>query len=212
VYATVADLRAEGVTPLQADNARLRALIDEATAFIDEVTGRFFEPRALTLRLDGRGTPSLEPPVPPIRLDRVNVDGLEVPLGSESLIFVGAPVAPGFSGARMLLRGGRVFPRGEQNVEATGLWGYTERNGLPAGRTPPAIRRAAMLLVLRWIPYMGDVDAAADARNRWRLVEERTRDQSYRLDRVAVQGHITGDPEIDAALIRYRRPPGLGAA
>ena len=70
MYATVADLRAEGVTVAQADDARLEALIDAATAEIDRVTGWFFEPRALTLTLDGRGAPSLELPAPPRSMAR----------------------------------------------------------------------------------------------------------------------------------------------
>ena len=97
-------------------------------------------------------------------------------------------------------------------MELSGLWGYTEPDGTPEGRTPPAIRRACMLLVLRWLSPLGDEDAAGDARNRWRIVEERTRDQSYKLAPVRGSGAFTGDPEIDAILARNRRPLGLGAA
>src|SRR5690606_34186710 len=73
VYASVADLRDEGVSVAQASDARLVALIDEAGRAIDSFTGWFFEPRSLTLRLDGRGTPSIEPPVPPIELTQLLV-------------------------------------------------------------------------------------------------------------------------------------------
>jgi hypothetical protein len=211
VYATVADLRAEGVTPLQADNARLGRLILEAGQFIDRVTGWYFEPRAMTLQLDGRGTPTLEPPVPPIELWRLAIDGHEVSLNPSSVIVVGAPVGPGFDAPRLVLRDGRVFPRGQRNVQAEGWWGYTEPDGVPSGRTPLEIRRATMLLVLRGLPPLADAEAV-DARNRWRVVEERTRDQSYRLGSNGTPGPFTGDAEIDAVLLRYRRPPGLGAA
>jgi hypothetical protein len=211
VYATVQDLREEGVTGAQASDSRLLALLDEATRTIDRVTGLFFEPRPATYRLDGRGTPTLEPLVPPIEVVRLAVDGTELPLDLGSLVIAGAPVGPGFDGPRFTLRHGRRFPKGRGNVEAEGVWGYTEDDGTPTGRTPLEIRRACMLLVLRMVPLLADSEAASDARNRWRIIEERTRDQSYKLDRVSASAPWTGDPEVDAILARYRRPMGLGA-
>ena len=69
-----------------------------------------------------------------------------------------------------------------------------------------------MLLVLRSMAPLAD-DASFEARSRWRIIEERTRDQSYRLDpaRVAIAASLTGDPEIDALLALYLRPSPLGA-
>src|SRR5690606_19564178 len=169
------------------------------------------EPRSLTLRLDGRGTPSVEPPVPPIELTQLRVGGSEVSVAPEDLVVVGAPVQPSFDGPRLTRTRGRVFPKAAGNVEAAGTWGYTEDDGTPQGRTPAEIRRACMLLVLRWLSPLGTDDA--EARNRWRIIEERTRDQSYKLDRGSGGGStFTGDPDIDGIVARYRRPPGLGAA
>jgi hypothetical protein len=197
MYATVADLRAEGVTEAMAPDVRLLALIDEAGRAIDRVTGWFFEPRAATLVLDGRGAPSLEPPVPPIRLDRLEIGRMAVALPDE-VVVVGAPVGPGFDAPRITLRSERLFPRATGNVEAE-------------GRTPLEIRRACMLFVLRLLHPLAGA-ASTDARNRWRIIEERTRDQSYRLDGVKEVGPFTGDPELDSILARYRRPLGMGAA
>ena len=210
-YCEVADLRAEGVTEAKASDDRLAALIDEASRSIERATGWFFEPRLQTYRLDGRGAPSIEPPVPPIRIDRMAIGGSDVSLGSGDLVVEGAPVHPGFAGPCLTLLRGRRFPRGRGNVEVEGLWGYTEDDGSPIGRTPLEIRRACMLLVLRSLPQLGDADTAGDARNRWRIIEERTRDQSYKLDRAGQAGPFTGDPEIDGILLRYRRPPAMGA-
>ena len=96
---------------------------------------------------------------------------------------------------------------------AEGLWGFTEDDGTPTGRTPPAIRRATMLLVLRSMAPLSD-DASFEARSRWRIIAERTRDQSYRLGpaRDAIAASLTGDPEIDALLALYVRPTPIGAA
>jgi hypothetical protein len=212
VYASVADLRAEGVAAAAASDARLELLLDEATRLIDRLTGWFFEPRALTLRLSGRGAPSVELPVPPIRLDRLMLADAELPLDSSVLLVVGAPVQPCFDGPRLTLRHGRRFPHGRGNVVAEGLWGFTEDDGTPEGRTPLAIRRACMLLALRNLAPLAD-DASFEARSRWRIVEERTRDQSYRLDAVKQAARqLTGDPEVDALLAPYVRPSPLGAA
>jgi hypothetical protein len=211
MYATVTDLRAEGVTEAMAPDARLASLIEEASRTIDRITGWFFEPRALTLTLDGRGNPTIEPPAPPIRLDRLTVGNRHLSLDPYDIIVVGAPVAPDFVAPRITLKRRHIFQCGQGNVTAQGLWGFTEPDGTPQGRTPLEIRRACILLVLRQLyPLAGE--ASTDARNRWRILEERTRDQSYRLDGVKDTGPYTGDPEIDGILLRFRRPAGLGAA
>ena len=212
MYASVADARAEGVTEAQASDARLVALLEEATLLIDRVTGWFFEPRDLTLRLDGRGTPTIEPPAPPIHLDRLELEGSELSLEWDDLVVVGAPVPPRFEGPRLTLRHGRRFSRGEGNVVVEGRFGYTEPDGTSEGRTPPAIRRACLLLVLRNLTQLTD-DGAVEARSAWRIIEERTRDQAVKFGPAQQSvATLTGDPDIDALLAPYCRPMGLGAA
>jgi hypothetical protein len=215
VYASVADIRAEGVTEATASDARLEVLLDEATRFIDRVTGWFFEPRPATLRLDGRGAPSVELPVPAIRLDKLVVGTTALSLAPEDLLIIGAPVQPGFDAPRVTLRHCRAFPRGHGNVVAQGLWGFTEDNGTPMGRTPLAIRRACLLLVVRGLGQLGD-ESSFEARSRWRVVEERTRDQSIRFESAKQsqqqQRQVVVEPEVDALLAHYMRPSPLGAA
>ena len=196
----------------EASDARLERLLDEASRVIDRVTGWYFEPREATYLLDGRGAPSVEPPVPPLRLDALRVDGSLFSTDPEDLQTVGSPVQPGFDAPRLRLLNGYVFPKGLANIQARGLWGYTEDDGTPEGRTPLEIQRACMLLVLHRLPLLGDTEAADDARNRWRIIEERTRDQSYKLAAPGASETLTGDPEVDSILSRYRRPMGLGAA
>jgi hypothetical protein len=210
-YCTVEDLRAEGVTEAQASDERLLILIEEASATIDRLTGWFFEPRALVLRLEGRGTPSLEPRFPPIAIGRIGMSFETLPLDAEHLLVVGAPVDPDFVAPRITrLRG--VFTRGYGNVVIEGMWGYTEPDGTPMGRTPLAIRRACMMLVMDLLPRVADVDAWEDVRIRARILSERTRDQSYTLSPPARTEELTGNAAVDAILFRYQRPMGLGAA
>lgn len=54
-YALVSDLRAEGITEADATDVRLARLLRLASQYVDWMTGRFFEPRALTLTVDGSG-------------------------------------------------------------------------------------------------------------------------------------------------------------
>ena len=176
------------------------------------MAGWFFEPRPATLRLDGRGTPSLELSVPPIRIDRLMVGDAELSLAFDHLVIVGAPIQIGFDGPRLTLRGGRRFPRGHGNVVVEGLLGFTEPDGTAVGRTPRTIRRACMLLTLRTLALLAD-DAAFEARSRWRVIEERTRDQTCKLDRAAPSSlTLVGDPEIDGLLAPHVRPSPLGSA
>jgi hypothetical protein len=211
MYASVQDMRGEGVTEAQASDARLDALLYEASEAINHLTGWVFEPRDWTIRLDGTGRPALEPPLVPIVVSELWVGSQW--LQPDEYRVVGAPVVPGFVAPRIeLLRGS--FPLGQGNVLARGTWGYTEHDGTPLGRTPVAIRRACMLLVMRLLPPIGDQDAVHDARDRWRVVEQRTREQSIKFAAAAIASgwEMSGDPEVDAILTRYRRPLQLGAA
>jgi hypothetical protein len=105
-----------------------------------------------------------------------------------------------------------VWPRGQQNVTVQGIFGYTEPDGSPTGRTPELIRHATKLLVLRELPLLADIDAREDAQKRYRLTSERTRDQSYTLEALRLHGAFTGDPAIDNILVAFARPPDFGAA
>jgi hypothetical protein len=211
MYAAVRDMREEGVTEAQASDARLAALLAEASETIDHITGWVFEPQEWTLRLDGTGRPSLVPPVVPIALTELWIGSTL--LRPEEYRVVGAPVMPGFIAPRIeVMRA--IFPYGQGNVLAVGTWGYTEPDGTPLGRTPWAIRRACMLLVMRLLPKVSDQEALQETRDRWRLVELRTRDQAVKFgsDRAASARVQSGDPEVDMLLIRYLRPIQLGAA
>ena len=112
-----------------------------------------------------------------------------------------------------------VFPTGTQNVRVSGVFGYTDPNGTLYGRTPRDIIHATMLLVMRELYKLTDVDKREDAQRRWRLLSETTRDQSYKLNQlsgstggVGGAGWLSGDPAIDNIIIRYLRPISLGAA
>jgi hypothetical protein len=112
-----------------------------------------------------------------------------------------------------------VFSKGVQNIEVVGVWGYTEdvHSGTPWGDTPTLIRHATKLLALREIPTLKPtgVDPACreDSAIRSRIIEEKTREQSYKLAPIRKFGaQYTGDPEIDMLITMFTRPPSIGAA
>ena len=207
MYATVHDLRFESVEVERASDERLTTLLLEASGLIDRVTGSFFEPRAVELRLSGRDAPSIYPPHPPVALTELWVWDEQLDL--DIVEVVGAPVMSWSDGPRITRRHG-VFSRGNGNVRAIGTWGDVERDVAGAWQTPLPIRRAAMLLALRWVGPLAD---ETERRAPWRVVAEATRDQSVRYSDGGVgERPLTSDPEVDALLWPFVRRSQIGAA
>lgn len=125
-YCTIQDVRDEGVTTDQAADERLARLIARASAYIDLVTGKTFEPT-------------------------------QTPEGA--------------------------------TIE-----------------TPILIQEAAIKLVIRELPLLGDAAGQEDKR-RSRIVSETTDDHDYTLAEAAASGGFTGDPEIDGILAFFQAPP-----
>lgn len=238
-YAFVQDLRDEGLTNTTTyPDAWVQAKIMSASRFIDMATRRFFYPKELTLRLDGRGGPMLLLSDPIIAIEYVKQEIAPFYDGDFSLLEGDSyrvynrhltqqlnepddranPKIELFNPGYLRLRGAGgyaplVFPRGQQNVEIKGWFGYTDYDGTSKGKTPEMIRFVCKLLVLR------DVDKLtqrSDARIRSRIISESTRDQSYTLEGLGalklVGAGFTGDPEIDNILSYFTRPPAMGAA
>lgn len=215
-YATIQDLRDEGVTSEQASDARIRLALGTATATVERLTRQWFEPRPMTLVLDGTGRNALELRVPVAAVAEVRIDGVAVPAG-DLVIYarhLDGMLSPDDRRAPSVgLRGGR-FPRGQQNVEVDGVFGFTEAlgSGFDVGATPWLIRHVTKLLAMRELEQLTSPDRAA-ARNGHRVIEEQTRDQRYVL--APMQGSTfmgaTGDPEIDGILVLFRAPIGIGS-
>lgn len=207
-YATIADLRAEGVTEAQADDARLELLIEEATLEIDEWTGWWFDVQDRTLTLSGRGTVSLGLPAPAIDLTSVAVDEVEVDLDDVDVIGP-SPVPAGVydEGPAIEIAGG--WERGRRNVVVSGSFGYREDDGTAEGRVPRAIRRACMLIVLKRVTPLAEDDGARDAH---RVTAQSTGKQSVSFaPRTKADAPFTGDAEIDQIIMRFSKPMGMGA-
>lgn len=242
-YCLLSDLRAEGVTTSDASDARAIRSIQKASQLIEMYTGRFFEPRYLDLRFDGTGGRFLMLTVPVVAVEGFSLTtlGVNEPLETPDPDFfrvynrhLTGLLSPddrndpkvelfatdwaGHIGIVSSLGTWEHYPRGRQNIRVLGVFGYTEPDGSPFGTTPPLLRQVAAKLALREMWKLNDRDAQEDAKWRWRLTSERTRDQAYTLADPKGSGSsgagagFTGDWEIDSVLASFKRPPQLGSA
>jgi hypothetical protein len=240
-YATVQQLRDEGVTTAQSTDAQLLTKIRRMSALIDRWTGRWFYPKSTVLTLDGTGKNMLLIGPPIISISQVKLLGQGAVLITASDDIVDLPEIRVFNrhltqglldpddrnspkiqwltfesyGERAIEIVNRgLFPRGVQNIEVTGVFGYTDPDGTPAGKTPDLINWACMQMVVRDLAPLGDTDARDEQAMRGRMTSLRTRDQSitWSAQTVKNSGTWTGDPQIDGIIASYRRPPTLGAA
>lgn len=144
-YTTVDRLRAAGITPTQASDARLRELIAVATATVDGFTGRHFEPRPKTVRIDGTGKDVLLLNEAIVEITGVairywNLDAPPDPISVEDVVVYNRHLVEG-----LLDPDDRENPRiatgtfdqpddmfftdwsrGRKNIEITGWFGYTD--------------------------------------------------------------------------------------
>jgi len=242
-YALVADLREDGLLD-SVDDARAQQAIVIASRMIEQVTGRFFEPRAQDLLVEGKGARALLFDQPIVGVEQILIgtepsftpdlvvdsdyyrvfnrhltQGLTSPddRNSPKIEFIHQDDLNGVYDWRFQPVSGFSirsfsFPPGVQNVLVKGVYGYTEPDGTPWGATPVLIRQATKMLARRYLPKMSD-ECGDDARDGWRIVEERTRDQTVKMaDPRKFGSQVIGDPDIDVLLVMFTRPPALGAA
>lgn len=237
-YALIAAMREEGVTVEHVSDARLWRLIGEATRYIEMTTHRFFAPRRMTLLLDGHGSRKLNISHPIVGIESVLVGSTPSVDITDALRIYNRHVTMGMLSPddreapriELLLEQGYVgggygysfpnvafssgyFPNGTQNVQVTGVFGYTDSDGLGgAGVTPGPISEVTKMLVMRKLPKLTEGEERFEAAHRHRLTSERTREQSYTLAAAkAGQGGFTTDWEIDQILEAYCAPIGIAS-
>lgn len=233
-YCMVTELREEGVTLTQATDLKLILLINEASRYVEWATRRFFEPRRQAIAVDGRGGVLLMLGQPIVALDAVE---LVSPLVNDWTIqqidyqvynrhLDGGLASPDdrenpkiallyYEQASWRLTGGIRWPSGKQNVRVTGVFGYTDADGSPAGCTPREIQRVTMALVWRNLLPLTHADRD-DRMSRHLVTSETVRDQSitrkFAGDTPGGCTAFTGDSAIDNVLMRFRHPMPMGAA
>ncbi len=135
-YITEAELTAEGITLVAGDP---RGLIPRAQAQVERVTGRIFEPRAMTLTVNGSGTSWLHFGNPIIAITSIAEDGTLVDadgyiIHNRHLSGVTSPddrIDPTVELYADAFEPGErsVWSEGVGNYEITGIFGYTDWDG-----------------------------------------------------------------------------------
>jgi hypothetical protein len=237
-YCTLYDLRAAGLTMASAtDTAPAQRLIVQASRFIEQYTGRQFDPIYKILSFSGSSGRALLLDEPIVALEHmiINYDGdfavSDREVGNFTVFnrhirenlyrpddrdnpkieFVHGWDPFGTWGTSNFR-----FSTGVQNVQVAGVFGYTEPDQSMVGCTPYLIRHAAQLICFRQQYALGSTQRR-DALAQHRIKSEYTRDQGYIMadpDVGRASPFVThlGDPEIDAILFAFVRPPQLGAA
>lgn len=241
-YITIAEVRAEGFSATAYPDARVTAAILQATRLIDKVTGQWFEARAMTMRLDVRNATLeylLDVPVIEISsaklwdgtidLDDLWIYNRHLTMGIQDDLFNPRIVFKReYTTAvrRKLYDGSRHFTQSNQRLELTGYFGYTELdvgqsaeetvagNQIPKyrGVTPVEIKRAALLLMQKFLPGVASGDGA-DATMASRVTGVSTQDQSISLAGPTAEDGAYGETgilEVDKILGAYMGPMRAG--
>lgn len=227
---TLAEVRALGFTDPPYTDPQVTSAIARIDAYIESVTKNFFEPRTLTLNIDGSGTNVLMMPYPIITITSVKEGGeYEVDLSdlkiynrhlqglrnwdqddrtNPKIEFVrdSFPYFERYSGYQS------GFTPGSQNWEIIGTFGYRDYDPLDLvnGQIPPMIKEAAEWLLSRFLaPKGGPKFQQAWAGHS--LKKTKTRTQECELGGAIVAGKLhgglTGDWYLDQLLSMFVAPP-----
>ena len=203
--------------------------IAEASNWVQDLTGRFFDPRFLAVQYNATNAGALPFFDPIIGLNAVRFIGASVAETATTIDLaslriynrhLAGLVAPDdrdnpriefvtdFLPGRILSQG--RFQLGRQNTYIEGMFGYREFNATPMGGFPRRLQRAVAILALRRLqdPFGEDPFVSQPGRIR----TARTRDQQIGFAGAADGGvgPLTGDRVVDDILIAYMRPPYMG--
>ncbi|TXH17461.1 MAG: hypothetical protein E6R03_03910 [Hyphomicrobiaceae bacterium] len=235
-YAQVADARAEGA-PVSFSDARIAQILTESSRTVEHFTRRFFDARYHVYDYDVRSRGVLirtRQPIVAIEDILVNfsdfnsihsLDAEDFRIYNRHMRGMLQPDdrdAPKVEVQREAGRwdfGSRMVAS-QQNATIKGWWGYTDPDGGPFGVTPPSIERVTMMLAFRNIRPLWRKFSNVEGPTTGAVQTQRTRDQSITYATVAGSGltnvlsraPMTGDPEIDIILMRFRAPPVIEAA
>lgn len=249
VYALISDMRDQDITTTMISDARARVLLLQASLQVERFTGRRFGARQHVFLADGRGGPMLMFDEPVIAVSELvmgaeSLESTELAIEAESYRVYNRHLLgqltpddrenpklefrlPFDRSQRMAaqLSGWRTrFPEGAQNIRVSGLFGYTEPDGSPAGAVPSLITYVTVLLAARNAATIGNPTGGVVDQLAWKVTEERTRDQAVKYTSAsggsstgtgrgnALQGAFTGDPSIDTILAMFCRGPRMSAA
>lgn len=248
-YASVDDLRVEGVPP-EVSDALLQTRIRRASALIEKYTRNWFYPRQCVFHLDGSGSGILQIEHPIIAVTEVRVSydnrlGLPTTTVLDPTLYRvfnrhltehlldpddrANPKVQCLFGTTYGHPTRRIwvsdwFPKGVQNIQVSGLFGYTDPDDgvtlwtdgvTPVGVTPETIRTACMMLVVRDLLPLADIEGRSEQGAAGAIRQLRTRDQQITYGSTtnvgATASGIAGNTELEAMLAPFCRRGTLGA-
>lgn len=214
-YITPEDLYCEGVPRDVFDVEFLTKRIKKAKDYVERLTCQWFEPRTLTLLMDGTGHRLLDMPYSIIDVEKIefkiNNDGGwdDVNLNNFSVYdllkllenrdYPRIKISELLDSSiftRTFIRD--RFPEGTQNIRITGRFGYVEQDLT----TPEPIKDVMIMLVRGLLAPIGGSKSRKKFRGN-RLLGETSDGHSYRLSQSMAAGVLTGDPQIDQILQYY---------
>lgn len=235
-YATVADVYDAGLDDDTYTVKQVRGALAKATALLERWTGRSFRAAYKTIRVDGGGGMKLRLREPIIAVERLDVEeeflqqyflseesrevhiyNRHIRLGQVQPDDRNNPRIDYSYGTRPLGAIG-YYPDGALDVKVTGMFGYTEPDGSPLGSTPTIVRDLVVKIALLHVDGAA-TDEAWSVKNKWKITEERTRDQQVKYGGSGGSTSVytgpgstaffTGDPEIDAAILMLKSGPAM---
>lgn len=233
-YISIDEFREEGFA--DAEDNRIARLACWASRWIDKRTGRWFEPRYTTFFLSGNGSRRMEMPAPIIEIHQIRLvtrqafvatTDDEIDLDSVAVYnrHLRGAVDPDdredprvefdtLSGS--LVTGFTRWPMGRQNIQISGIFGYTDPHPFERfGTTPEEIRMCVRRLVARELLPMEQIHGREDMQERaGRVLSERAGDRMtmFHKSPMLANSAMSGDPQIDSVIIEYRKPMGIGSA
>lgn len=240
-YLTSKQAAADGL--VTGTTGEIQAMLADAASQIEEWTGNWFEPRHMTLVLSGDKRKVLYLNVPIIAIETLetvskdssgnetrydwnsaywraynrHLDGLRSPDDryNPAIELIMADPALCTSDDSYL---DWTWPFGQQNIEITGVFGYTDpapdRNapGLSLGVMPRVLRRLMNAIMVRSNEDLGLEDPSTQQPGR--IKEYKTRHQKIVFFGSSSQGSqygsISGDPLLDQLLLRLCKPVNAG--
>lgn len=235
-YATVQDVYDAGLSPDTYSVKVVRGALAKAQALLERWTGRVFRPQYKTILLDGGGGMKLRLREPIIALEILELEeeyvrGYIYEEEDREIHVYNRHIRRGqlhpddrnnprieYSYATRPLGSLGEFPDGSQDAKVTGMFGYTEPDGSPLGCTPPLVRDLTVKIALLHVDGAATDDSWAN-KNKWKITEERTRDQHVKYGGVGSTSKIhvgpgssaffTGDEEIDTLILSLKAGPAM---
>ena len=223
-------VRSEGLTALQADDARVEELIEEAQTYIELACRQFFRPERQVIKLDGTHSERLFLNLPIVGVDEVRANRSTASASQASLAVnfaridrqVPVTIKPdprrnpsiSYRASDSIYSGTYpagatpVFVAGRLNQVVEGVFGFLEANG----RVPKLIQRAALLLVYRTAVRFTVGSVAEPAGPMTSKTVDRHSVSFANTGAASVSRALARSKEVQEIIAAYRAPVGLGAA